>query len=361
MGTVQIGRTLIDNNTLETPLIVAEIGVNHECQLKKAYQMIDELAEIGGVAAKFQVYNAKRLATKASPAYWDRSREPTNTQYELFTKYDRLSEADYASLSEHARRRRIEFLATPFDNQSADFLEPLVSAFKIASADITNKPLIEHIAAKDKPILLSTGASEIDEISRAIGWIRNISTCGLAVLHCILNYPTRIVDANLGMIRHLNQAFPDCVIGYSDHTLADYTDDVLPAAWMIGARIIEKHYTWDKTLPGNDHYHSIDKEDLARLIKKLKYLREIIGASTKHSLPSEEPARINARRSLVAQRLIPKGTRIRTEDMIPKRPGTGISPAFVDSVVGCIAATNIEEDEVIIPEKLSGYHAKNGS
>jgi N-acetylneuraminate synthase len=336
----------------ERPYIVAEAGVNHEGDMGLAKRLIDEAGEGGADAIKFQTYKAERLAMKDSPAYWDRSKEPTSSQYELFKKYDKFWKKEFEELKRHCERSNIEFLSTPFDMESADFLNDLVGVFKISSSDITNKPFIEYICRFGKPVILSTGASNIQEIQEAVGWIDNHGN-ELALLHCVLNYPTEDENANLGMIIDLKRKFPDKIVGYSDHT---FPKDMktLEVAVLLGAKILEKHFTYDKTRPGNDHYHSMDKEDLRVFCKNLDRVFELLGDFEKHALASEEPSRRNARRSLVAKRPILKGKRIELGDLTFKRPAVGISPGFIDEVVGRVASRDIKEDEALRWDFLSG-------
>ncbi|AEH44615.1 N-acetylneuraminate synthase [Thermodesulfatator indicus DSM 15286] len=327
------------------PYIIAEAGVNHEGKMDLAKRLIEEAKEGGADAIKFQSYKAETLASKYSPAYWDTTKEPTKSQYELFKKYDKFWKKEFEELKKYCDDVEIEFLSTPFDLESAKFLNDLMPAFKISSSDITNKPFIEYICQFEKPIILSTGASYIWEIEEAVFWIEKYGN-PLALLHCVLNYPTEDKNANLGMILDLKRKFPDKIIGYSDHTLPKDMK-TLEVAVLLGAVIIEKHFTFDKTLSGNDHYHAMDKEDLKIFKSNLERIFELLGDFRKYALPSEEPARKNARRSLVAKKLIPKGKVIEYEDLTWKRPAHGISPKFIDEVVGKKVVHNIEEDQLI--------------
>jgi sialic acid synthase SpsE len=239
----------------------------------------------------------------------------------------------------------IEFMSTPFDIESAIFLNDMMDVFKISSSDITNKPFIEFMCDFGKPIILSTGASKLSEIVEAVEWIEAKGN-QLALLHCVLNYPTPDENANLGMIIDLKTRFPDKLIGYSDHTLPKDMK-VLEIATLLGSVIIEKHFTHDKTLQGNDHYHAMDKEDLKLFRKNLERTFEILGSFKVKALEDEEPARKNARRSLVALKNISKGKTITKEDLTFKRPAHGISPKFIDEVIGKKALININEDDII--------------
>lgn len=331
--------------SVRMPYIIAEIGVNHEGDLDLALRMIDQASEAGADAVKFQTYKAERLASRDSPAYWDRSKEPTASQYALFKKYDSFGRSEFETLKRHCDRIGIDFLSTPFDIESARWLDGLMDAFKISSSDITNRPFIEYLCGFGKPIILSTGASHLHEIQEAVDWIEPRGN-PLALLHCVLNYPTADEDANLAMITDLRRRFPATLIGYSDHTHARGTR-VLETATLLGSRILEKHFTHDKRLPGNDHYHAMDKDDLAALVGSLGELMRLLGGARKQALEVEAPARRNARRSLVAARHIPKGLALEAADLTWKRPAHGISPKHIGDVLGQIAATDIAEDTVL--------------
>ncbi len=330
---------------LYKPYIIAEAGVNHEGSMEIAKRLCDEAKEGGGDAIKFQTYKADTIASKDSPAYWDTSKEPTKSQYELFKKHDSFWIDEMQELKEYCDAIGIEFLSTPFDIESATFLNDMMDVFKISSSDLTNKPFIEYICDFNKPIILSTGASSLAEIAEAVSWIEKKGN-PLALLHCVLNYPTPDKNANLGMICDLKTRFPDKIIGYSDHTLPKDMK-VCEIATLLGSVIIEKHFTHDKTLPGNDHYHAMDKDDLKLFRSNLERTFGILGSFKVEALEDEEPARKNARRSLVAKRFIPKGKIIEKDDLTFKRPASGISPKFIDEVVGGKALRDISEDEIL--------------
>jgi len=337
------------------PFIAAEAGVNYYDIAKKedielieaAKLMIKEVADAGADAIKFQTYKAENLASKYSPAYWDIKKEATKSQYEHFKKYDKFREEEYKELAKCSKENNIIFMSTPFDENAVDFLNELMPVFKISSSDITNLPFLKYIAKKDKPIFLSTGASTIEEIKEAVNTIEKEGKNQIVIMHCILSYPTKYEDANLGMIKYLKKTFPDYLIGYSDHTLPDPNMLVLTTAVVFGAHVIEKHFTLDKSLSGNDHYHSMDPRDLRKFIDNLKLLEKIIGKEEKKPIESELAARKYARRSIIAKIDIPKNTVI-TENMLTfKRPGTGISPKFLERVIGKKTKKNIKKDEIL--------------
>ena len=247
-------------------------------------------------------------------------------------------------LKEYCDEVEIEFMSTPFDVESANFLNDLMDVFKISSSDITNKPFIEKISSYCKPIILSTGASDLSEIEDAVSWIQPYKV-PLALLHCVLNYPTDDSNANLGMISGLKSKFPSNIVGYSDHTLPDMM--TLGVATMLGCQIIEKHFTHDKNLPGNDHYHAMDVEDLQVYNTNLDQLERLFGKAAVVALDSEKESILNARRSLVSACNIGRGEVIKESMLTFKRPGHGISPAKIDSVINRKAAVNISEDEIL--------------
>lgn len=333
------------------PYVIAEIGVNHEGDLALAKRLIELAARGGAHAAKFQTYKADKIACRDSPAYWDTTKEPTTSQHALFRKYDSFGIREYQALAEHCRATGIDFLSTPFDLEAVEWLDPLMPMFKIASADITNVPLIRACAARGKPLLISTGASTIEEMWFAVDVASKASASNIALLHCILRYPNEPENARLGMIPLLARTFPDCVIGYSDHVVPDPALSALEAATLLGACVLEKHFTHDKTLPGNDHYHAMDETDLRRFMDKLaRYQAMIAFPGTERDL--EGDARLHARRSIVAARRIAAGAVLAAQDLIAKRPAHGISPVYWDEVIGSVARCDIEEDSILKWEML---------
>lgn len=333
------------NKPIINPYIIAEAGVNHEGSMDIAKRLVEEAKEGGANAIKFQSYKAETLASKDSPAYWDMSKEPTPSQYELFKKHDSFWKEEMQELKNYCDLIGIEFLSTPFDIESATFLNNMMDVFKISSSDITNKPFIEFMCGFGKPILLSTGASDLQEINDAVNWIKAYNL-PLSLMHCVLNYPTPDKNANLGMILGLKEAFPNLIIGYSDHTLPKDMK-VCEMASLLGSRIIEKHFTHDKSLPGNDHYHAMDMNDLKVFKSNMKRTLELLGEFEVKSIADEEKSRQNARRSLVASKHISKGQIITKEDLTFKRPAHGISPKFIDDVIGKTATVDIFEDTVL--------------
>lgn len=330
------------------PYVIAEIGVNHEGSIDTAKMLIELAKEGGADAAKFQTYKAETLASKHSPAYWDTTKEPTQSQYELFQKYDAFGPREYEILAEHCAHVGIDFASTPFDDAAVDFLAPLMSFFKVASADLTNTPLLRRVARTGKPVVLSTGASTMEEVDWAVRTLQEAGARDIALLHCILNYPTSNENANLRMLRDLGRKFPRCLLGYSDHTVPTPRLNTLLAAWLSGAVILEKHFTHDKSLPGNDHYHAMDVNELREFTQLVREIAPLLGVTDrKEPLESEQISRLNARRSIVVARDLPTGHVIADSDITYKRPGTGVSPMYWDDVVGLTTRHALEADHVL--------------
>lgn len=325
------------------PYIIAEIGVNHAGSMELAKRLIDEAVEGGAHAAKFQTYKADRLASKYSPAYWDRSKEPTETQFKLFQKFDSFGPEQYQQLAAYCSEKGIHFISTPFHDEAVDELDPLVPVFKIASADVTNVPLLRKVGATNKPVIMSTGASTLAEIEFAVNTLYEAGAKEIALLHCVLNYPTPHEDAQLWHIDSLKRAFPLLAIGYSDHVPPTVGMPAMEVASLRGAVILEKHFTHDKTLPGNDHYHAMDKDDLRQFTQRLKLFRDLYG-TVGSGLGNQEAARKHARRSIVANRDLKVGEILTVADITVKRPAHGISPVFWDMVIGSRLIESVAED-----------------
>ena len=340
---------------MNEPYLIAEVGVNYYdtarmlslSPLEAAKLYINAAKKAGADAVKFQSYKADTIVIKNSPAYWDTSKEPTSTQYELFKKHDEFGFAEYQTLAEHALSQKIDFLSTPFDYYSADYLFELIPYYKISSSDLSNLPFIRHIAKKGKPIILSVGASYLSEVDEALRSALEAGCPEVSLLHCVLSYPCEYGDANLDMIRGLKRIYPNNKVGYSDHTMPDSAMTVLTTAYLFGAEIIEKHFTLDKTLPGNDHYHAGDPDDFAKAVKSFALIKQLKGSDKKQLLDCERIPRREARRSLVLARALKAGEIICEADLIAKRPGTGICPKYTDIVIGRSVKVDLPEDTVL--------------
>jgi len=347
--------TIIERARQGKFVLIAEIGVNYYDIAKKmeitpmeaAKLMVREAKESGIHAVKFQTYKASTLAAKQSPSYWDTTEESTTSQYELFKKFDSFSYDEYKELSNYCNELKIEFLSTAFDIESADYLYDLMNVYKISSSDLNNLPFVEYQAKMSKPILLSVGASNEDEIDRTVETIRKFNNQPIGLLHCVLEYPTPNEHANLNRIISLKEKYPNLLIGYSDHTKPDKDADIIKTAYNLGATIIEKHFTLDKTLPGNDHYHAMSPEDARKILKGVEFIDQIRGSYEIKCLESEAAARQNARRSLVSLCHINKNERVTKEMITFKRPGTGISPEEINSIIGKMSLIDIDEDTIL--------------
>ena len=337
--------------------IIAEAGVNYYeiadmyniSLVDAAKKMMLEAKNAGADCVKFQTYKAGKLAMKDSPGSWDRNDVAVETQFELFSMYDKLGEEDYRELYNYSKQIGVDFMSTPFDEESSDYLNEFMEAYKISSSDISNYPLITNIAKKNKPIIMSVGAADLDEIEKEIEIIRRYNDKRLTILHCVLEYPTPYEHANLLKIKSLEEKFPDAIIGYSDHTKPDEHMDVIKTAYLMGARVIEKHFTLDKTIKlKNDHFHSMDPKDMAKIKQGFDFINSIKGKGDIVCLPSEVHTKESVRRSAVCKKHIAKGDILTPDKIIFKRPFKGISPQQTEALIGKRAKRDIDEDELIL-------------
>jgi len=340
--------------------IIAEAGVNHLGDIERAKSLIQSAKEAGTDAIKFQTYKADKLALPDAPRFWDWEGEvePNGSQFDSYSRLDKMERPEYEEICAQCSRIGIEFLSTPFDEDSADMLDEIgIRAFKIASCDITNHPLLSHVAKKAKPIILSTGASTPEEIESAIEVIQLEGNNDIVLLHCILAYPTKNEDANLQFIEVLKRRFKEYPIGFSDHTIGT----TIPSyAVAFGACVIEKHFTLDKELPlSADHWLSLDPTELSDMVEKIRFT-EIIGGLLHRDdgtdgrpiLESENIARKYARRKIVARKRIKAGELFTKNNLICKRPGDGISPNMISSLIGRTSKRDIQINEPIILDDL---------
>lgn len=345
---------------MKKPYFIAEMGVNfydtaqelHISPLEAAIMYIDKAAEAGVDCVKFQTYKAHKIASKYSPAYWDLVKEPTKTQYELFAKFDSFNQDDYKKLCDYAHQKGLDFTSTPFDYESADYLEDMVDFYKISSSDLNNLPFIQHIASKRKPVYLSTGAAYLSEIDTAVRMLKESACPDIVLFHCILSYPTKPEDANLNMIKTLKQSFPDLRIGFSDHIPPDENMIALATAYLLGAEVIEKHFTLNKNLIGNDHYHAGDPNDFKKALSNFQWIDQLLGSGIKTVLPCEIIPRQEARRSLVLTHDMKQGDILTQKDIMAKRPGTGISPEYTTIVLGRTLKRDLSEDTILTWEMV---------
>ncbi len=335
------------------PYIIAEAGVNHESDYDIAYKMIVEAKKAGAHAIKFQTYEARDLVASDSPKYWKDDR-PEETQLEFFERSSRWKRESAEKLAEMCREVGITFLSTGFDKKSIDLLDKLeMPAFKIASADITSYSLIRHIARKGKPIILSTGASTLGEIEQAVNVIKEEGNRDIIILHCVLSYPTPIEHSNLNMIRSIKKFFPEHIVGFSDHIIPDGRHVVPIVATALGSRVFEKHFTLDRSLKGNDHFHSVDPPMLKDLVETSRNAFYSLGQWKKEPLEIELPARKNARRSIAVNRDMKSGEQLSADNITLLRPGSGIHPRLEEELYGLRLKRDLKRGSLIHWEDLN--------
>lgn len=330
--------------------IIAEAGVNHNGDMDRALQMVDLAARVGASAIKFQTFNTERLVTHESPkaAYQVQNAGATESQFDMLRRLE-LSAEDHAGLVERCQEQGIMFLSTPFDEGSADLLDQLgVPAFKIGSGELTNLPLLGHVARKGKPMIVSTGMANLGEVEAAVDTIVQNGGHQYALLHCVSNYPANPADVNLRAMATMANAF-GVPIGYSDHTPGL---EVALAAVALGACVIEKHFTLDRRLPGPDHQASIEPGELEALVQGIRVVEASLGSGIKKPAASETDTANVARRSLVAAKPIPAGATLTSGHLTLKRPGTGLPASLISMVVGRKARQNIAPDQLISLEML---------
>lgn len=330
--------------------IIAEAGVNHNGDIDTALRLVDMAKKAGADAIKFQTFKSERLVASSAPkARYQKANTGSNESQLEMLKGLELTNDNFKRLFSYCRKKGIIFMSTPFDEKGADMLGRLgMNIFKIPSGEITNKPLIQHIAAKNKPIILSTGMSYLNEVEKAVEWVYDTwNKSGfnqqLTLLHCVSNYPAHAKDVNLSAMNSLKTLF-GLAVGYSDHTLGM---EIPIAAAAIGAKVIEKHFTLDRNMKGPDHKASLEPDELKAMVKAIRNVEKAMGDGIKRPAKSEEETRNIARRSLVAKRDIKRGSVIRFGDIIIKRPGSGILPEFKDMIKGMKVIRNIKADSVI--------------
>lgn len=312
--------------------IIAEAGVNHNGSLETALKLVETAARAGANAVKFQTFHSERVVVRTAPkaAYQKAATGAMESQYEMIQRLE-LSDEAYIKISACAKANHIEFLSTPFDFESADFLEKIgVPAFKLPSGEVTNLPFLEHVGRKGRPIILSTGMSSLGEVEDALAALSASGNRAVALLQCVSNYPAAPDDSNLRCMQTLEQAF-NVPVGYSDHTLGN---EVAFAAVALGACIIEKHFTLDRSLPGPDQQASATPDELRMLIEGIRKVEAALGDGRKTRRPSEEDTAAVARRSIVLNRDLPAGTLLSRDVLAILRPGTGLPPRLLPLVLG---------------------------
>lgn len=336
-----------------TCFIIAEVGVNHNGDTQMAKRLIDVAADCGADAVKFQTFSAEKLVRPdAEKVDYQRDATGEGNQFSMLQALE-ISAEDHRLLAAYCADRGVEFMSTPFDQDAVDFLvETGVSRLKVPSGDVDNFPLLRHLACKGLPLIVSTGMASLEEVVAArdcivAEWtrmgLRDDDSDRLVVLHCTSNYPAAPKDVNLKAIRTLARAL-ECPVGYSDHTRGSA---VAVAAVAMGASVIEKHITLDKSLPGPDHAASLDPQEFAFMVDQIREVELALGDGIKQPTSSELPVRELVRRSISVARDIPRGTTLSDCDLVMLRPANGISPSAIDRVVGRVAASDLRAGKLL--------------
>lgn len=334
---VKIGNKIIGGNN--PTYIIAEIGANHNRNMKIAKRLIDKAAEAHVDAVKFQTYKAEKLYSKNTPRFSKDNIKP----FDLIKSIE-LPRKWHKELFEYTNRKGLHFLSSPFDLEAVELLNEIgVLAYKIASFEITDLELLKYIAQKKKPIILSTGMADFEEINDALRAIRSKRNDDIILLHCNSLYPAPFDIVNLNVIQSLSQEFK-IPIGFSDHTLGIH----IPIAAVVkGAKIIEKHFTLNRTMKGPDHSFAIEPVELKQMVQNIRDIEKASGNGKKVLSKAEKEMYLKGRRSLIASQYIPKGTKITRDMIIIKRPGYGIKPKFIEKVTGKKAKKDIKADQWI--------------
>jgi N,N'-diacetyllegionaminate synthase len=327
--------------------IIAEAGVNHNGSMDLAKKLVNAAIDAKVDAVKFQTFIAEnvisRYAEKAD--YQKESTGHNESQLDMVRKLQ-LSFDDFIELKKYCESKGIMFLSTPFDMQSVDFLSTLkMGLWKIPSGEITNMPYIQKIGSFKEEVIFSTGMSTLGDIENALALLINAGTSkeNITVLHCNTEYPTPMTDVNLNAMLTIKKAF-DINVGYSDHTLGI---EVPIAAVALGAKVIEKHFTLDKILPGPDHKASLEPGELKEMVDAIRNIELALGSGTKLPTASEKKNINIARKSIHLAKKISKGTVLTAEDLTVKRPGNGISPMFLNEIIGCVTKNDLTEDSIL--------------
>lgn len=343
---IRVGERQIGNR--QRCFVIAEAGVNHNADVSLAGDLVRAAAAAGADAVKFQTFSAERLVTRKSTKadYQLAATDPSESQFEMLKRLELPREA-YPGLIGLCRRHGILFLSSPFDEDSADFLHGLgMPLFKVPSGELTNLPLLEHIAKKGKPMIVSTGMSDLGEVREAVAAVARAGNPAIALLHCVSNYPAAPEDINLRAMLTLGDEF-GVPVGYSDHVAGN---EIALAAVALGACIVEKHLTMNRKLPGPDQQASAEPAELRALIQGIRRVEAALGDGTKRPAPSERSTAAAARRSLVAARDIPRGTVMTDAHIALMRPGSGLPPAARTALVGRRAKQDIPGGTVLSME-----------
>lgn len=329
--------------------VIAEIGVNHNGDPELAHELIDACADAQADAVKFQTFVPEALAAAGAPkADYQKPGTAGESQLAMLRRLA-LPRSAYRELLEHARERNVVFLSSPFDEASVDLLAELgVPAIKIPSGEVTNHPLLRRIAATGKPLLMSTGMCTMDEVDDAVALLRGSTAGALALLHCVSSYPTEPRDCNLRAMDTLRERF-GVPVGWSDHTLGS---TVAIAAVALGADVVEKHVTLSRELPGPDHRASIEPGELGALMRAVRDAQSALGRADKGPVQAEAEVAAVARKSLHWKHALPAGHLVADADLVALRPGHGIAPSRLDSLVGRRLRLAVEQGSIARPEEF---------
>lgn len=327
-------------------LIIGEAGVNHNGSMEIAKQLIDAAAMAGVDYVKFQTFKAEKLVTKeAKQAEYQQRNAMDDSQYAMLKKLE-LSEAQHEELIAYCKEKGVKFLSTAFDMESVEYLHSLhLGLWKIPSGEITNYPYLKKIAQYGEPVIMSTGMCEMEDVRNAVEVLckHGLKKEQITVLHCNTEYPTPMQDVNLKAMQEIKNAI-EVKVGYSDHTQGI---EVPIAAVALGAVVIEKHFTLDRTLPGPDHKASLEPNELKAMVDAIRNIEQALGDGVKHVSESERKNMAIARKSIVAARYIKQGEVFSEDNLCVKRPGNGISPMRWEDVIGTCAKRDFNADELI--------------
>jgi N,N'-diacetyllegionaminate synthase len=325
--------------------IIAEAGVNHNGSVELALQLVDAAKASGADAVKFQTFRADLLATRSATKalYQERTTPHSESQFEMLQRLE-LDAAAHQRLIDHCLEIGIQFLSSPFDAQSADLLATLnVPLYKVPSGEITNLPFLQYLARKRRPLILSTGMSTLGEVEEAVDVMQAEGATQLTLLHCVTEYPAPYAEVNLRAMQTLKLAF-GLPVGYSDHTPGI---EVAIAAVALGAEVIEKHFTMDRSLPGPDHAASLEPVGLEQMVTAIRHVEAALGTGIKTPASCELANLRVARKSVVAARALAAGHRLAAGDLDIKRPGGGLAPKFLPTLIGRTLGAGVAKDEVI--------------
>ena len=338
MGSVKFrdGKTVSD---FDTPYVIAEVNSSHNGNLEVAKRMIDVAAEAGCDCVKFQSWSTESLYSKT---YYKQNPIAKRFVDKLSMLPETLKE-----MAMYCKEKGVAFSSTPYSREEVDFLaEECDAAFiKISSMEVNNPEYLEYIAKKKIPIVLSTGMADFDEVTKAVHVLEDAGNSNIAILHCVSIYPTPTDKANINNMLGLRKLFPNHPVGFSDHTIGD---EAAVAATVLGAAILEKHITLDSSKIGMDNQMAMEPEPLKILVRKCKTIHSALGTEDRCLLPEEIKQRDNMRRSIVVTRDVRAGERLAREDLDVKRPGIGISPIELETVIGCVVKKDIESDTVLV-------------